>query len=162
MQIYILRHGISEDPKPGATDADRALTSEGKKKLRTVLKVAHRADVSPSLILTSPFRRALETAEIAAEELGYREELVHTRALIPSSDPQSVWDEVRAHKQADEMMLVGHEPLFSQLVAFLLGAPELHVDVKKGSLIRIDVAQFGPRPHGVLRWILTPKLAAAE
>jgi phosphohistidine phosphatase SixA len=63
VQIYLLRHGIAENSTP---DSDRALTPEGREKLRRVLARARDADVAPSLILSSPYRRALETAEIAA------------------------------------------------------------------------------------------------
>ncbi len=45
------------------------------------------------------------------------------------------------------------------LIGFLLGAPQLAVDVKKSSITRIDVESFGMNPHGVLRWMLTPKIA---
>jgi len=162
MEIYILRHGIAEEPKAGARDADRALTSEGRKKLREVMRVAQKAGVSPSLILSSPYRRAFETAQVAAEILGYREEILQTRALIPSSDPKAVWEEIRAHKQAKELLLVGHEPLFGCLVGHLLGTPALQMDFKKGALVRVDLDQFGVQPRGVLRWMLTPRLAGVD
>ena len=64
MQIYLLRHVIAEDAKPGHPDSERPLTAEGRDKLRRVLKRARTADLDPSLILSSPYRRALETAEI--------------------------------------------------------------------------------------------------
>jgi phosphohistidine phosphatase len=57
-------------------------------------------------------------------------------------------------------MIVGHEPLLSRLVGFLLNSPSLNIEVKKGALIRIDIDQFGPQPHGVLKWMVVPKLAA--
>lgn len=159
-EIYILRHGIAEPYRPGHNDAERALTAEGRKKLRTVLGVARLAGLAPALILTSPYRRALETAALAARVLTYQGELLQTAALAPDSSPQKVWEELRIHRGAESLLLVGHEPLFSQLTAHLLGAPSLLVDFKKGALVRIDVDSFGLQPRGVLRWFLTPKLAA--
>jgi phosphohistidine phosphatase len=79
VQIYLLRHGIAEDSTP---DSERALTAEGREKLRRVLARARSADVTPSLILSSPYRRAIETAEIAVEVLGYQGKVVKTRALV--------------------------------------------------------------------------------
>jgi phosphohistidine phosphatase len=160
MQLYILRHGIAEDGKPGSKDSDRALTAEGKKKLREVLRVAQKAGVAPKLIISSPYVRARETAEIAVDVLGYKETLLQTKVLIPSSDPRSVWDEIRVHSDVSELMLVGHEPLLSTLAAYLLGSKSLYIDMKKGALIRIDLSSFGPEPHGMLKWFLVPKLAA--
>ena len=158
MQLYILRHGIADDGKPGGSDADRALTLEGKRKLRDLLRVAARAGVAPQVVVTSPFVRAMQTAEIAAEVLGYKEPLVKAPVLIPSTDPKPVWDEIRLHKSANQLMLVGHEPLLSTLAGYLLAAPSLYVDMKKGAMLRIDVDGFGPQPRGVLKWMLVPKL----
>lgn len=158
MQIYLLRHGIAENAKHDQSDDDRALTAEGRKKLREVLKVAKAAEVQPTRILTSPYRRAVETADIAANVLGHKEELLRTKALVPGGDPTAVWEEVRVHKGEPGLLLVGHEPLFSKLTAYLLDSPALIVDFKKGALVRVDMEQFGPRPRGILRWLLPPKI----
>ena len=72
MQIYLLRHGIAENASPGQPDSERALTAEGREKLRRVLKRARSAEVNPGAILSSPYKRALETAEVAAEALDSR------------------------------------------------------------------------------------------
>jgi phosphohistidine phosphatase len=160
MQIYLLRHGVAEVGKAGSPDSDRALTPDGKRKLREVLQMARLAGVKPGLILTSPYRRAVETAEIAARVLGVRQSILHTKALVPSASVMDVWDEIRAHRSEEQILLAGHEPLFGQLFAYLLAAPALQVDFKKGAIARIDMEQFNAQPRGVLRWFLPPKLAA--
>jgi phosphohistidine phosphatase len=159
MEIYLLRHGIAEDAKAGQSDADRALTDEGRDKLRRVLKRARGADVKPSLILTSPLKRAIQTAEVAAEALEYTGDLVRTKALVPDASPREIWDELRAHKSEDAILLASHEPLMSSAAAFLLGTPGLQVEMKKAALLRLDCDRFGSEPHGVLRWMITPALA---
>jgi phosphohistidine phosphatase len=159
MQLYILRHGIAEDGKPGGDDSDRALTPDGKKKLRDVLRLAMKAGVAPELMISSPYVRAIETAEIAKEVLGYKEQLLRTDALIPSSDPESVWEEVRAHRNAAQLMLVGHEPLLSRVGGFLLAAPSMFIDLKKAGILRIDLESFGQQPRGILKWMIVPRLA---
>ena len=158
MRVYILRHGIAEDAPPGGADADRALTQEGKQKLRSVLDRARRAGACPSIILTSPLKRAVETAEMAASILDVADDLVRTNALVPSGSPERVWKEIRARK-ADEVLIAGHEPLLSTLVAFLLGCDALMVRMKKGALVCVDVEEEGTQPHGMLNWMLIPKLA---
>jgi phosphohistidine phosphatase len=160
MEIYILRHGIAEDSQPGQSDSERALTPEGRKKLVRVLRVAREAGVAPSLILTSPLKRAVQTAQLAAETLDYKGELLRTKALEPGSHPRMVWEEIRVHKDEPSILLAGHEPLFSSLTAYLLGCPDLQVDFKKGALACVDVNRFGAEPHGVLKWLITPKLAS--
>jgi phosphohistidine phosphatase len=159
MEIYLLRHGIAEDAGPGRSDADRALTSEGKEKLRRVLKRAKSAEVSPSLILSSPFKRAVETAEVAADVLDHKGKIVETRALVPEASPHDAWEEIRARQGEHAVLLASHEPLMSSLVAFLLGTPALQVDMKKAALVRIDCDRMGREPRGVLKWMITPQVA---
>ena len=159
MELYLLRHGIAEDHAASGRDADRRLTGEGRDKLRRVLERAHSAGVRPSLILSSPYRRALETAEIAARELGYEGKLIRTPALTPDASPQGVWDAVRDHRDEPAVLLAGHEPLFSATVAYLLGSTREMVHFRKGALLCIDVQSFGAAPAGVLEWMLTAKLA---
>ena len=156
MQIYLLRHGIAEDAKPGQPDAERPLTDEGRDKLRRVLKRARTADLDPSLILSSPYRRAVETAAVAAEVLAYKGETVRTRALVPEASPYDVWEEIRNRKNERAVLLSSHEPLMSSLAAFLLDSPALRVEMKKSALVRIDCDRFGPKAAGVLKWMLTP------
>ena len=156
MQIYLLRHGIAEDAKPGHPDAERSLTDEGRDKLRRVLKRARTADLDPSLILSSPYRRAVETAAVAAEVLAYKGEIVRTSALVPEASPYDVWEEIRNRKNERAILLSSHEPLMSSLAAFLLDSPALRVEMKKAALVRIDCDRFGPKPAGVLKWMLTP------
>ena len=160
MKIYILRHGIAEEAQGSQPDSDRALTAEGKKKLRSVLRTADASGVSPSLILTSPYRRAVQTAQIAAEVLKYKGDLLQSKTLVPGAQPRGVWDEIRVHKDEAEILLSGHEPLFSSLTAYLLAAPGLQIDYKKGALACVEIDHFTAEPHGVLKWMLTPKLAA--
>jgi len=160
VELFLLRHGIAEDALPGKSDADRALTPEGIRKLRSVITTAHRAGLNPSVILTSPLRRAVETADVATKVLGSTREAIKTRALVPESNPHDAWDEVRVYREEVQLLLVGHEPLFSQLTGHLLDSPNLITDFKKGAIIRIDLDTFGPRPKGILRWFLTPKLSA--
>ncbi len=159
MQIYVLRHGIAEDAHPGQSDADRALTGEGRDKLRRVLKRARTADVSPSVILSSPLKRAVETAQVAAEVLGYKDKIVQTQALVPNASPFDTWEEIRSRQGEKAVLMASHEPLTASLVAFLLDCPTLQVDMKKAALVRIDCDRFASKPHGVLKWILTPALA---
>ncbi len=159
MQVYLLRHGIAENAKPGQPDSERALTAEGREKLRRVLRRARAAEVNPGAILASPYRRALETAEVAAEVLGYKSEIERTRALVPEASPSDAWEEIRTRRPDASVLLASHEPLMSSLAAWLLGCPALQVDMKKAALARIDCDRLGAQPRGVLKWMLTPATA---
>jgi phosphohistidine phosphatase len=156
MEIYLLRHGIADDAKAGQPDAERALTSDGRDKLRRVLKRARSAGLDPSLILSSPYRRAFETAAAAADVLGYKGEIVRIKSLTPEASPHDTWEEIRDRKDEPSILLSSHEPLMSSMTAFLLDSPALIVDMKKAALLRIDCDRIGPKPRGILKWMLTP------
>ena len=158
MQIYILRHGIAEDAAPGQSDSARRLTAEGKQKLRSILAVAREAKVRPDVLLSSPLTRAMETAEIAHQILKVTERILQTDVLTPSYTPERVWDEIRLHRGAEQIMLAGHEPQLSSLVQFLTGG---RVEMKKGAIARVDTESLGTRPNATLIWLLTAKLAGA-
>ena len=158
MEVYLFRHGIAEDARPGHADPARELTAEGRRKTAAVAKTLRDAGVSASLILTSPYVRAVQTARIAAEELGYKADLAETKALIPNGTPEGVWDELRQHRSETAVLLAGHEPLMGHLAAYLLNCPALKIDVRKAAMIRIDIDRFAGAPHGILRWVITPKL----
>jgi phosphohistidine phosphatase len=162
MNIYILRHGIAEERRAGRADEKRALTDEGRAKLKLVLKRARAAKASPSLILTSPYVRAVQTAGMAAELLGCKKKVVRTDALLPSSSPEAVWREIRGLRNESAILLAGHEPLLSQTASYLLGEERTIVELKKGALAAIEVGALGKTPEGVLQWLLTPKTAGGE
>lgn len=159
MEILLLRHGIAEDARPGQADADRALTREGKQKLRALLRRLARAGVRPALILTSPYLRARQSAEIARDVLAPDAMVVPARALAPGSTPQEAWEEIRLYSNQPSVLCASHEPLCSELAGYLLGAPGLAVDFKKGALMRIDADGAGLRPRSTLRWFVIPRLA---
>jgi phosphohistidine phosphatase len=160
LKVYILRHATAEIRGPSLPDSQRQLTAEGRQELKAVLRQASAAGVSPETILTSPWSRALETARMAGKAL-HCERLVETRSLLPDVAPAQVLREIRALAKAKEVMVAGHEPQLSRLAAFLLEAP-VALDLKKGALLRIDIEEKDGPPRGVLKWMLTPRLAGGK
>ena len=159
IDIYVLRHGDAQPRAEGLPEADRKLTPKGRRDVDRVMRHARAAKVKIDLALTSPYRRAIETAEIAVKVLDPKPRLVETSALLPESRPEQVWKEVRSHSDAKGLLLAGHEPQLSQLIGYLLGTPALRLDLKKGALVRIRMERAGAVPHGELKWLLTPRLA---
>ena len=164
MNLYILRHGIATDPDvPGfAKDAERPLTPEGKRKLRQVADAMEALELSFDLILSSPYLRARQTAEVIAEALKERKRLELSDSLTPGGSPRKLV-ELLNHLQPspESVLLVGHEPYLSSLISLLVsGDGGFAVVMKKGGLCKLSTESLKPGRCAVLEWLLTPKQMA--
>lgn len=157
MILYVLRHAIAEDPVPGLSDASRQVTEKGRRKARRVLSHARRIGVRPSTILTSPYVRATQTAAIARDELQFPFEPIVTRALVPFVSVHALWNDIRDHAVAGDVLVSGHNPQLSRLVMWLLGGREDALWLKKSGLVALDVGTAGPHPRATLSWLLTSR-----
>ena len=161
MDVFVLRHAIAADVAPGQQDSERRLTDVGRDRLKLVVRRAMRAGMDPAVVLTSPYVRARQTAEILLEEVDRPCELVTTANLTPYADVAGLWQELREYAQLSPVMVVGHNPQLSELVSVLIGAPRYAVEMKKAAIAYVKDAGAGPRPAGRLAWMLTAKLAEA-
>jgi len=158
MQIYLLRHGQAGSAPPGMSDSDRRLTPEGEQQVRNVARRTLKG--LPHLtVLSSPYKRALQTAEIALSESGITADIGTTSSLLPEASPSEAWAEVRAHRPNGPLLLTGHEPLFSALAAFLVGTPDLAIEFGTATMACIEIVESAARPHGVLKWLMPARLA---
>ena len=156
--IYLMRHGIAADPAPGVSDADRALTPEGVRKTERVAAGLEKLGIKPDVILSSPLRRAEETARLVAEALDARPRVELFPPLGPGVAPSELVKQLRAHRRASELLLVGHQPDLGELASFLLtGTPKLvPLPFRKAAVAAIAVSSLPPRRPGDLEWFLTP------
>ncbi len=161
MDIYVLRHGRAGERGPAfPDDSERPLTDDGRARVEEVAKGLLALDVRYDRILTSPFARARETAEIVARIHGTDGALEVLEELSQGGGPERVLRALRRdHAEAEALLLVGHEPDLGQLVARLLtGANDgVAVTLKKGGLAKVSMPSLAPRARGTLEWLLTPK-----
>ena len=161
MNLYILRHGIAaERGTPGfKTDADRPLIAKGKRQLGQIAVAMRNMALDFDLILSSPFLRARQTAEIVAQSLKLKKHLAFSEALTPDGDPKRLIRQLNELAPTPEnVLLVGHEPYLSLLVAMLISGSEMAgVELKKGSLCKLETAALRPGRCASLAWLLTPK-----
>jgi phosphohistidine phosphatase len=161
MNLYILRHGIAAEPgAPGfKTDADRPLISKGRRQLGPIAAAMQRLGLDFDLVLASPFLRARQTAEIVAGSLKLKKRLAFSDALTPDGDPKVLIRQLNELKPAPEnVLLVGHEPYLSRLVALLIsGGETAGIELKKGGLCKLETAALRLGRCATLTWLLTPK-----
>jgi phosphohistidine phosphatase len=156
--IYLVRHAIAADlGGPHTTDESRPLTDEGIRRFGLQVRGLSALEVSIDTVLTSPLLRCRQTAQLLADGLGVRSAVDVLDALRPGGRIADVLDSLGAHRHADAVALVGHEPSIGAVAAALIGAPG-SIPFKRGAVCRVDVASFPPRGAGVLAWFLTPKM----
>jgi phosphohistidine phosphatase len=155
MEVYFFRHGEAEPAAPGGSDQSRHLTDRGKRDVHTVGVRLQAAGVKPEAILTSPLVRARQTGEILQQVFGVKAE--HDERLRCGATLGSV-QTLLSECSKERVMLVGHEPDLSTIVGQLTGG---RVKLSTSAVARVDVDTFEPG-HGILMWLLSPKLLATD
>jgi len=150
MTLYLLRHGKADWPDWNGPDDERPLTEEGIREMRLVAAALKRMKLAPDFILSSPLPRALRTAEIVAEALGLT---VEQRSELEPGFDRRQFDALLASRPGPDVMLVGHEPDFSDLVWSLTGG---RVKVSKAAIAAVEVARVPPA--GQLLWLFPAKM----
>jgi len=157
MEIYILRHGIAVNRgTPGyKKDSDRPLTPEGEEKLHQIAKAMLAMELKFDLILSSPYLRSKQTAQLVAAELD--EEITLTDLLTPDGNPLELIRELNDEKP-QSVLLVGHEPYLSGLISVLVtGESKAAIELKKGGLCKLSADRVAFGQCATLNWLLTPK-----
>jgi phosphohistidine phosphatase len=151
MQLYFLRHGEADWPGWTKPDDERPLTDFGKKEVRQVARFLNRLKVKLDLVVTSPLPRALQTAEIVAEQL--KTKLRQDEALEPGFGISELSTVLKRHR-AKALMLVGHEPDFSSVISALTGG---FLKLSKAGVALVDIDPETEK--GRLLWLFPPKFA---
>lgn len=159
MDFFILRHAIAVEREMSDNDFERPLTTDGERKLRRVVKGIREMELSFDLILSSPYVRARQTAEIVAKSLGQEKELRLWESLGADSTPREFLAEFRALEPAPASpVVVGHEPFLSSLIALLVtGTPRSFVTFKKAGLCKLQIEAMRPGKCATMEWLLTPR-----
>lgn len=162
MKLYILRHGEAAehgDPK-FKNDADRPLTMKGIQRTKLLAHTLRQLAISFDVIVTSPLRRARETAEIVERGLRLHGRLEFAQHLAPTGDMEKLVTQLNALRPAPRsVLLVGHEPYLSSLISLLgTGGSNLSLTMKKGALCRLEVEHLRCGRCASLEWLLPPRV----
>ena len=152
MQLFLLRH--AEAAPDAANDEARSLTAKGSKQAESIGKFCREHGVVPEMILSSPLTRAEETARLVARELDLsklvqieeflRAGMTAERAISGLSE---LFKNLTKHEKYSEkmsIMLVGHEPDFSELAGVLIGGRAESVHFRKATLMGVTLQELKP------------------
>jgi phosphohistidine phosphatase len=156
--LLIVRHAIAEDRGPAwPNDDERPLTKKGEVRMREIALRLMAIGETADAIMTSPLKRAIDTARILTRTWKPLSDMVTIDALAPGHTPAETIAAVAAEANRDRIALVGHEPHLGELAAWLIGAKQL-LPFKKGGVARIDFESLSRPREGQLIWLATPKL----
>jgi phosphohistidine phosphatase len=160
MEIFILRHGeAGKSLSVRSKDVERSLTAEGKEELEDVARALSRLKVRPDHVVSSPLKRARETASITAKTLKKRDTVEIWDELKPEGSKQELYKRLSKMKPESSVLCVGHEPYLTQMINEVMGhqGPS-RIVLRKSGVARLSIRAFTPKVEGELRWLLTPRL----
>jgi phosphohistidine phosphatase len=153
--LYFLRHGQAENREDWAgDDAKRPLTAQGKKRMERETAGIRAMGLSFDVIISSPLVRAYQTADIVAKAQGRSSRLLRDDRVGPGFGAPQLAAILEEHRRAGAVMLVGHEPDFSETISHLTGGGR--VAMKKGALAYVQLDDAAPL-QGTLVWLIPAK-----
>lgn len=161
MELFIIRHAIAEPlGKPNEfSDERRALTEEGRSRMREIVKGLAKLGVQIDLIITSPLVRAIETAEIVSTGLGLiKKDMRQTLNLAPGGSIEGLFAEIKTHSEAESVALVGHQPDLGNIISKIISDEgDAAIQLKKGSVCCLNISETVPVLRGEVAWLLAPR-----
>ena len=162
MLLLLIRHAHAgdRDSERWPDDRDRPLTEKGQKTHRKVSRALGKLDLVPAKVLTSPWARAAQTADLLVSELGLRVPAIPCPALAAEPDLVRLADDIGDPGPDAVVALVGHSPWIETLAALLLtdSAGGLRLDYPKSGVMGIELER-PLKGAGELRFFLRPKMA---
>jgi phosphohistidine phosphatase len=155
----MIRHAIAVDEGTPEyeEDSQRPLTEKGKKKMRQIAKGLRALGADFDLILSSPYIRARETAEILADVFKIKADVAFSDNLIPMGDPDLLIAEMNEKYNANSIALIGHEPFLTTLISLLVSENAgMDMTLKKGGVCRLSADDLHHTHKATLEWLLTP------
>jgi len=154
MLLYLMRHAAAESTTLGG-DANRPLSPTGREQLQRLIPLLLALGLRPEWIVASPYRRAMETAQLLAAGIGYSGEILSDTSLLPTSTPTAAQSLVLAFAQASQLLLIGHAPNVVTWVTQLCATATLRIAFPSGAICCVELEN--PRSWtGRLCWHLIP------
>ena len=161
MLVYFLRHASAGQSRANpAQDNQRPLDKTGIEQCRDVGRLLAAIAVEVDVIISSPLKRATETAALVAKEIGHNSKIALDAALGSGATFPKFRRLLRHYAGKKAVMVVGHNPSLSEFLSLLVtnGKSSRATDMKKGAIARVEYE--GNQP--LLSWMVTPKIARAS
>jgi phosphohistidine phosphatase len=160
MNLYLMRHADAGIPRGNPLlDAKRGLVKDGKDQCILMAALLSAFKVQVDVVISSPLKRAMQTAQLVATELGFDDKVEISQALVPEASYTEFQKLLSKYADREGVLAVGHNPsLFQFLGRIVSGNGEgANLRVRKGSVARIDLERHPPQ----LQWLIDPRMARA-
>ena len=158
MDCILFRHGIAREWSDWVgEDKDRPLTEEGREKTHQAAKGLRRLGLTPTHLLSSPFLRTQQTAEILQHVLNFSGTLQFCPELFSEASPRLLFTLLQPFPKKSVVLCVGHEPHLGHTAAFMLcGQPVHGMSMRKAGSCLIHFQGVAEPGEGQLEWWLAP------
>jgi phosphohistidine phosphatase len=153
MNIYLIRHGDSEGITKGMRDTERKLTPEGEIKIRNACLFWKNIIPGFDYILSSPYLRALQTAQIIASAYDHKKEIIIDKRLGCGSETEGLVELLNSF-QSGEIAIIGHQPDLSNHVSRLISGSGAFLEFKKGAIAKISFNSKVREGKGLLEFLV--------
>ena len=166
MNLFVLRHASAGVRRLNPLlDVKRPLDKEGKQHCLQLAYVLNALKINFDLVVSSPLKRSLQTAQLVGTETGFEAKLLISNGLAPTADYEQFQRLLRECTPYENVLVVGHDPNITQFLGQLIAGPaedleapeRARVRLRKGSMARLSM-QRGP---ATLQWLLDPRTVKA-
>jgi phosphohistidine phosphatase len=157
VNLYLMRHANAGLARGNPVlDAKRALIKEGKEQCMLMARVMNALKVQVDVVVSSPLKRSLQTAQFVATEMGYEAKVEVSSALAPGGDFAAFQQLLAKYAGFEGVLMVGHNPnVFQFLGRLITGNGGAAIRMRKGSVARVDLDRHPP----LLQWLIDPRMA---
>jgi phosphohistidine phosphatase len=157
MNIYLIRHGDSEKSSVDKKDFQRELTSSGKNMTKKAALQWKKIIPEFDYIISSPYIRAVQTAELIAEIFSPNNGIITDIKLAPGSKTDDLIEVIYTYKSRN-IAIVGHQPDLAEHVSYLISASHAYVEFKKSSIAKLSFGSKVKAGKGTLDFLIPPEI----
>ena len=166
LDLYLLRHGDAGKRMAvaaGGNTGDVPLTIVGREEIAIIARSVKALNLRFSAIVTSPLKRAVQTAKIIAKVLAIENRISVWNDLVPEGNRSKLYNKLNQYARDSSVLMIGHEPYLSNIMYDMIFQKNRvnqlgRISLKKAGLAKIRVISLTPNISGELRWLLTPRI----
>jgi phosphohistidine phosphatase len=165
LELYLLRHGDAGRRTAivaGENSSELPLTIAGREEIAVIARSLKHLNIKFDAIISSPLKRAVQTAKIIAKALVIEKGISVWNELVPEGNRSKLYQRLNQYTRESTILMVGHQPYLTNIISDMIFQKRVNqvgqINLKKAGLAKIRVTSLTPNTSGELRWLLTPRI----